>query len=80
MCQFTQQIIPQFDIKDRNIWNLNEKYYIFGATGTSQPDGNLINIKKLNLKKFILINRFILIIKTNCFLFLLNKLNISNIY
>ncbi|CAD5225288.1 unnamed protein product [Bursaphelenchus xylophilus] len=37
-CQFSQQIVPQMESKNGRIWSLNSKYYIFGATGSAQPD------------------------------------------
>ncbi|TMS37857.1 hypothetical protein L596_004702 [Steinernema carpocapsae] len=37
-CQFSQQIIPQMSSKGEQIWPLNHKYFIMGATGSAQPD------------------------------------------
>ncbi|KAH7729597.1 Protein Y57G11A.4 [Aphelenchoides avenae] len=37
-CQFVQTIVPQMSSKHGRLWNLNHKYYILGATGSSQPD------------------------------------------
>lgn len=37
-CEFKMQIVPQISSKNGRIWNLNHKYYIFGATGPAQPD------------------------------------------
>jgi len=37
-CQWTQEIIPQQSSKSGRLWNLNQKYYILGATGSAQPD------------------------------------------
>jgi len=38
MCQFTQQIVPQMNLKDGAIWNLNRKFFVIGATGSAQHD------------------------------------------
>ncbi|KAI6216022.1 hypothetical protein M3Y94_00454300 [Aphelenchoides besseyi] len=37
-CSFVMQIVPQISSKNGRVWNLNHKYYIFGATGSAQPD------------------------------------------
>ncbi|KAI6233895.1 DOMON domain-containing protein [Aphelenchoides fujianensis] len=37
-CSFVIQIVPQISSKNGRIWSLNHKYYIFGATGSAQPD------------------------------------------
>ncbi|KAJ1372137.1 hypothetical protein KIN20_034214 [Parelaphostrongylus tenuis] len=38
VCHFTQQIIPQIDRKDGLLIDLDKDFYIFGATGSAQPD------------------------------------------
>lgn len=37
-CQYSQQIVPQFDSRGGRIVSLGHKYFIMGATGTAQPD------------------------------------------
>uniref|UniRef100_A0A1I7ZPR1 DOMON domain-containing protein n=1 Tax=Steinernema glaseri TaxID=37863 RepID=A0A1I7ZPR1_9BILA len=46
-CQFSQQIIPQMSSKGGQIWPLNHKYFIMGATGSAQPDE--VNVHDTNL-------------------------------
>ncbi|CAD6195624.1 unnamed protein product [Caenorhabditis auriculariae] len=46
MCQFTQQLVPQFDHKDGLVFDLNRPFFMFAATGSAQPDE--INVHDLN--------------------------------
>uniref|UniRef100_A0A914CM06 DOMON domain-containing protein n=1 Tax=Acrobeloides nanus TaxID=290746 RepID=A0A914CM06_9BILA len=46
-CQFSLTIIPQMPTKGGRLWNLNHKFYVFGATGSSEADH--INVHDLNM-------------------------------
>lgn len=41
-CQFVLTIIPQMSDKGGRLWNLNHKFYVLGATGTAEANGNFL--------------------------------------
>ncbi|VDN55774.1 unnamed protein product [Dracunculus medinensis] len=55
-CNYSIDIKPQIREKKDRAWDLNDNFYIFGVTGSAQPDDYTMNIHHINITYPKLIN------------------------